>query len=598
MADEDEMMRMMGISGFGKAKQAKKVDVHTFDKSLRVRALTRRVIPTPNTASQPAPAPKPATPPFVPEVDSDDDDEPGPKPAPQPAAGPSSAPAPAADFVEPEFDPDENGDDDDDDAPLFPITHELVLKDHSKVLSAIAMEPSGARMVSGAHDYELKMWDFGGMDERAKPFKSWEPAGSYYVNDIKYSQAADMFLVISATMQAKLYDREGEEKGMFMKGDPYLRDMHHTAGHVAEMTSCAWHPYETQQFITSSADSTIRIWDVENRRKQKTVIVVKSKERGARTKVTHCAYSYDGGIIGGACLDGALHMWNSSSNFVRPNLSIEGAHTKGTDTGSVVFAMDGRTVITRGGDDTVKTWDLRAFKKPVATRSGLSTLYPGTNAILSPDEKYIVTGSGATLKGGAGKLHFLKRDTLEVVQELEMLTSVVKVYWHSKINQLVVGLSNGQMSMLYSPLTSVNGAKMVVARGPRKKPTIEDAMQTLLGVPILTPGAQSALADGDESVLTGKRKRERGKIDPRKLRRPELPVSGPGRGGRVGASATQHVVKNLVRDTTRDEDPREALLKYAQLADTDPRWTKAWRETQPKPVFQQEEEKDSDEERG
>ncbi len=31
----------------------------------------------------------------------------------------------------------------------------------------------------------------------------------------------------------------------------------------------------------------------------------------------------------------------------------------------------------------------------------------------------------------------------------------------------------------------------------------------------------------------------------------------PGRGGRVGASATQHVVQNLFRDTTRDVDVRE-----------------------------------------
>jgi len=173
---------------------------------------------------------------------------------------------------------------------------------------------------------------------------------------------------------------------------------------------------------------------------------------------------------------------------------------------------------------------------------------------LSPDEKYVVTGSGATVKGGRGKLHFFKRDTLELVQELEMATSVVKVYWHSKINQIVVGLANGQMTVLYSPLTSINGAKQVVARGPRRKPTIEDAMQSLLAVPVLTPDAQSALADGHEGVLTGKRKREKGKVDPRKLRRPELPIAGPGRGGRVGASATQHVVQNLVRDTTRDED--------------------------------------------
>lgn len=45
-----------------------------------------------------------------------------------------------------------------------------------------------------------------------------------------------------------------------------------------------------------------RIWDVENKRKQNTVIVVKSKERGARTKVTTCCYSTSGSqIVGGLC---------------------------------------------------------------------------------------------------------------------------------------------------------------------------------------------------------------------------------------------------------------------------------------------------------
>ena len=35
-------------------------------------------------------------------------------------------------------------------------------------------------------------------------------------------------------------------------------------------------------------------------------------------------------------------------------MTIEGAHIKGTETGSLVFSVDGRTVLTRGGDDTVK----------------------------------------------------------------------------------------------------------------------------------------------------------------------------------------------------------------------------------------------------
>lgn len=87
---------------------------------------------------------------------------------------------------------DEDNDDDDSDASdldadpnALPITHEVTLKDHSKVVSALALDPSGARIASGSHDYECKFWDFGGMNASLKPFKSWEPAGSYYVCPLK-----------------------------------------------------------------------------------------------------------------------------------------------------------------------------------------------------------------------------------------------------------------------------------------------------------------------------------------------------------------------------------------------------------------------------
>lgn len=56
-----------------------------------------------------------------------------------------------------------------------------------------------------------------------------------------------------------------------------------------------------------------------------------------------------------ACYDGAIHLWSASSNFVRPNMSMETAHGKSTETGSVALSLDGRTLLTRGGDDTVKS---------------------------------------------------------------------------------------------------------------------------------------------------------------------------------------------------------------------------------------------------
>jgi hypothetical protein len=99
-------------------------------------------------------------------------------PAPPPVQ--SSEPAPKEpEFEEPEFDPSEEEDESSEE--LFPTTHELLLKDHTKVVSALALDPSGARIVSGSHDYDCKLWDFGGMDWRCKPFNSWEPAGTYYV---------------------------------------------------------------------------------------------------------------------------------------------------------------------------------------------------------------------------------------------------------------------------------------------------------------------------------------------------------------------------------------------------------------------------------
>ncbi|OJT12578.1 WD repeat-containing protein 70 [Trametes pubescens] len=572
MSDMD-VFAAMGIGGFGKKTKQRQLDPNRFEKNKRSETIVSSSAAAIKTEDGARPLATPSAHVAPNSEEQDSDSEPGPAPPP---------PQPKDDNAgeEPEFDMS----DDDLDQSHFPISHELILKDHTKVVSALTMDPSGARVLSGSHDYDCKLWDFGGMDWRCKPFKTWEPAGSYYVHDLKFSNDGQQFLAISGTTQAKLYDRDGEELGTYVKGDPYIRDMKNTSGHVAELTACAWHPRDPQTFITSSLDSTIRIWDVEDRRKQKTVIVVKSKERGARTKVHACAYSPDGGLIGGACMDGALHMWQTKSNFVRPSLSIEGAHAKGTETGSVVFSVDGRTVLTRGGDDTVKLWDLRSFKKPLVTRTGLATLYPQTNAIFSPDNKYVVTGAGASSKGARGHLLFMQKDTLETVKDLEVESTPVKVFWHSKINQVLTGLSNGQICVLYSPDMSANGAKLLLNKGPPRKATVEDMSDAVSAPTIITPHALPMFRDSEIGRST-KRKREKERMDPQKSRRPELPVTGPGRGGRVGASATQHVVQNLVRDTTRDEDPREALLKLAASADENPVWTAAWRANQPKPVF-------------
>ncbi|KAL8292109.1 hypothetical protein RQP46_001575 [Phenoliferia psychrophenolica] len=503
--------------------------------------------------------------------------------------------APQSDDEDEDEDDDDEGEDAEDwvqqrDGDDLPVSHEIVMKDHAKTISALSLDPSGGRVASGSYDYEIKLWDFGGMNSSFKPFRSWECNEGHQVHDVQFSVRGDAILAATGSNQAKLYDRDGVETCVFVKGDMYIRDLRHTDGHVAALTAVAWHPKNYSLFLSASADSTIRLWDVANKRKSKSVIVVKSKDRGGKTKVSACAWSADGKTIGAACEDGAVHLWSASSNFARPNASVEGAHEKGTTTSSIVFTSDGRQLATRGGDGTVKLWDARAMKKPLFTATNLPSLNPEANLVFSPDEKYVLTGTAGShagvLAGAAeeekakeleknggvgGKVVVMKREGLEVVREMNISPfSVVKVLWHPSINQIVTGSSDGSIHVLYSPLTSLKGATLAVTKAPKARAADDFASATSLDRPIITPHSLPMFKDDYGDPSAG------GRVPP---------VVGQGKGGRIGAAATQHVVQGLVRDDLRTQDPREALLKYATASVEDNEWTSAWTKTQPKPVF-------------
>ncbi|KAJ1556525.1 WD repeat-containing protein 70, partial [Cladochytrium tenue] len=88
----------------------------------------------------------------------------------------------------------------------------------------------------------------------------------------------------------------------------------------------------------------------------------------------------------------------------------------------------------------------------------------------------------------------------------------------------------------------------------------------------------------------GKRKLERLRADPVATRQPERPLTGPGRGGRVGAASSlaQHVKAAAVAagEEERSLDPRDAILRHAEAAKAKPFWVDpAYRRTQPRPVM-------------
>lgn len=48
-------------------------------------------------------------------------------------------------------------------------------------VSALSLDPSGARLVSGGYEFDVKFWDFAGMDSSLRSFRTITPCERYTV---------------------------------------------------------------------------------------------------------------------------------------------------------------------------------------------------------------------------------------------------------------------------------------------------------------------------------------------------------------------------------------------------------------------------------
>ncbi|GAA6107627.1 WD repeat-containing protein 70 isoform X4 [Tachysurus ichikawai] len=496
-----------------------------------------------------------------------------------------------ADDDDDDDDDDDTMDEDDDPVKKIPDTHEITLQHGTKTVSALALDPSGARLVTGAFDYEVKFWDFAGMDAALNAFRSLQPCECHQIRSLQYSVTGDVILVVAGNAQAKVLDRDGFQVLECIKGDQYIVDMANTKGHTAMLNSGCWHPKIKEEFLTCSNDGTVRTWDLNNEKKHKSVFKPRSMQ-GKRVIPTCCTYSRDGKLIAAGCQDGTIQIWDRNLS-VHTKFHCRQAHAVGSDTSCLTFSYDGTKLASRGGDDTLKTWDIRNFKKPLNVATGLCSYFPMTDCCFSPDDKLLVTGTSVKRDQGNGKLVFFDRESFKKVYEIEVAsTSVVRCLWHPKLNQIMVGTGNGLAKVYYDPVKSQRGAKLCVVKSKRK----EKQAETLTQDYIITPHALPMFREARQRST--KKQLEKDRLDPMKSHKPEPPMSGPGRGGRVaahGGTLSSFIVKNIALDKTDDSNPREAILRHAREAAENPYWVApAYKVTQPNPLFAAEESEDEE----
>ncbi|VVC93472.1 unnamed protein product [Leptidea sinapis] len=429
--------------------------------------------------------------------------------------------------------------------------------------------------LSGSDDEDLPL-------DKQIPY-THEPCENYPIRALQYSATGDSILVVSGSAQAKVLDRDGFEVLECVKGDQYINDM----------ANGCWHPQIREEFMTCSQDGTLRLWLTDNPKQHKSVIKPR-QQGGLKTNPTSCIFSRDGNVVACGCYDGSIQMWDHRKNFVNTSTLLRDAHQKQSEITSISFSYLGNHLSSRGNDDTLKLWDLRAFKKPLHVFGGLFSRYEQTDCGFSPDDAMIFTGESLQRNQDTGRLLFYNVKTFEKVTQMDVTKShVIKAVWHAKLNQIFVGCGNGVVKCYYDNKRSLRGAKLCIVKTHRKKQSVE----IVSSQQIITPHALPLFKQ--EKLRTSKKKMEKDRLDPVKSQRPDLPITS-GQGGRVAASGStlsSFVIRNLglSKRVDDDQDPREAILKYAKEAEENPFWVApAYKKTQPMPIFTNDEDGASD----
>lgn len=513
----------------------------------------------------------------------------------------------------------------------IPVSHHVDLMGHSKAVTCISSEPAGNRVVTGSLDYHMKIFDFGGMDQRHRAFRSQEVDENHPVMSVAHSPSGDKIIVATGSCMPKIFDRDGKELQKFVRGDMYLRDLSNTKGHTMEVTAVAWHPKERNIVMTAGLDGTLRLWDLTGELAfgnlvNKHVLKIQSKNGQARIGATCCCFSHDGNKMFGGAADGSVHIWNVRKQYARPdivirpncynvNTKVRGVQEiadsiKGFGVTGVTVSSDGKYLASRNEDGAVRVWDLRRSQaqidKPVVELAGLMNIYSSANVAFSPDNSWIVctTSLDKTAPDQKSTLCFFQLPfipspligspmSLPLAPSKKMVigvsgvavdgvtpeTSAIFVKWLSNTNQILCSTSSGSTKVFFDPRFSTKGAMLTASRAP---PRQKDPNDEVIGE-IYNPHALPMFRN-DDNMHGPKRGRAYVKhLEQMKATVPQAPAKkGPGTRDNASFFFTQHVMESRALDPSRGDDPRQALLKMDELTKRDPMfYGGAYEKTQP-----------------
>ncbi len=261
---------------------------------------------------------------------------------------------------------------------------------HTAAIMSVDFDPAGTRLVTGALDGTLRMWNL-----RAPARPALELANSDSPNDsvrcVAFSPDGEWLLSGYASGAARI-----------QRSSKLVTRALTLPGHTAAITAADFSP-DGSTVVTASADETAQIWTVQVDGSSPDRQSWSLKQVGSASVLTHdaavtaAAISTDGSSLVTTSDDGAARIWPIAPGEPR----IVGRHTAAVE--NVTFSPDGNSVLTASDDQTAGLWSLnhttpQTFNAYLKNRDLLPTWV--RNAVFEPSDasKIITADDTGTLR--------------------------------------------------------------------------------------------------------------------------------------------------------------------------------------------------------